>query len=321
MQQSSWLYVPQQLRPAFLAKKCGVPTVLYCSGVEPISSSWLRGLVRKSCHDVFDALIVRGPRSKENLRHCGVTKEIVVSVDPAVSLRPAPSEEVRAYLLDKLGLDPARIFISLCPKVIRAYGGILPVSLRKKINFKRWIVQRRVDRAFAKLVDYLVERHTAQVVLIPMYHAQGDLAVCRNIHRLCTRKDHVRVLDELLDSSALLKGVFGAMTMHLGVRLHSVILATSAAVPSGLVAYMHKGHEYMELAGMREYTLEERELSFDALQKLADRVWDAAPALRFHLAARQAALANRYSETNEVVRAMLKREPLRLNRRAGNSDS
>lgn len=321
LQQSSWLYVPQQLRPAFLASRCGVPTALYCSGVEPIRSLWLRKLVAKACRDVFDALIVRGPRSQENLRRCGVTKDIIVAVDPAVALRPAPEEQARAYLREKLGLDPTRTCISLCPKVVSAYGGILPVSVRKRINVRRRAIQRRADRAFAALVDYLVERRAAQVALIPMFHGQGDLAVCRNVYQLCNRKDRVAVVDELLDSSRLLKGLFGVMTMHLGVRLHSVILATSAGVPAGLVAYMHKGHEYMELAAMREYILEEREISFDALKSLADRVWDDRPQLRPHLHAQQAALAKRYAETNEVVRAMLKRGRLRCEQRTANVES
>ena len=55
------------------------------------------------------------------------------------------------------------------------------------------------------------------------------------------------------------------MDAHVGVRLHSCILATGAGVPSLGVQYMTKHREYFEMLGIDDYLLSEDDVTAEAL--------------------------------------------------------
>jgi polysaccharide pyruvyl transferase WcaK-like protein len=258
------------------------------SGVEPLSNPALRKLARHCFDHVFVDALVRGARSAELLRSYGVTRDLRVAVDQAVSLRASSPEAAADHLEKSVGLDirsEQMVTVSVKPSFIYR-GGLLPVSLDLPGPSRQRRRQRRTrfESAFAQLLDHIVEATGAVVVLIPMYAGQGDVEASERVAGGASRRDRIRIMRDV-PSSRVLKAVFGLAQAHVGVRLHSCILATSSGVPSLGVPYMVKATEYFERLGLDEFTLEEDAVTREALIDAFSRLWDRRDTVRTHLAA------------------------------------
>jgi polysaccharide pyruvyl transferase WcaK-like protein len=274
IQQSSLLYFPLHLIPAIAAARQGVEVVCFGCGVEPLRSGVLRKLVRKAFDSVFVDGFVRGPLSADLLRAYGVTTDVRVAVDQAASLAagaPEIAEEMFALLFD--GDDPV-VSVSVKPSFVYR-GGILPVAFDPPSPARRERRRRRTafERSFGEFVRYLVDEIGVRVLLVPMYFGQGDLETCDRVASLAGVTGRVRVLRNAIPPRDL-KSLLGLMSAHVGVRLHSCILATASGVPSVAVQYMNKHREYFAMMGMDEYLIPESEVSSDRLIATFERVWE-----------------------------------------------
>lgn len=288
VQQSSLFHFPRHALPALLADRADVPVMCFGSGVEPLSNPALRRLARHCFDHVFVDALVRGERSAELLRSYGVKSDLRVAVDQAVSLRASSAEAAAAHLEKSVHIDIQSeqiVTVSVKPSFIYR-GGLLPVSLDLPGRSRQHRRERRArfEYSFAQLLDHIVEATGAVVVLIPMYAGQGDVEASERVAGGASRRDRIRIMRDV-PSSRVLKAVFGLAEAHVGVRLHSCILATSSGVPSLGVPYMVKATEYFERLGLSDFTVAEEDVTREALIEAFSRLWDGRDAVRAHLAA------------------------------------
>lgn len=286
VQQSSLFFAPRHALPAILAKQVGTPVACFGSGVEPLSNPLLRRLTRYLFDRVMVDALVRGSRSAELLRSYGVERPVRVAPDQAVTLAADSVEAGRAFLESTLQTKLQKPVVTVTVKPSFIYrGGILPVSVELPGPAKREREQRReeFEASFAALIDHIRSTVGATVVMVPMYIGQGDLDSARRVATMASSDSQVHVL-ESMPPSRLLKAVFSQATVHVGVRLHSCILATSSGVPALAVPYMEKAREYFEMIGIPEHTLDEADVTPDALISAFDRIWRDRDLVRAQLA-------------------------------------
>ena len=309
VQQSSLFHFPRHAVPALLAKRVGTPVVGFGSGVEPLSNPALKWLARHCFDHVFTDAFVRGNQSAELLRSYGVTAPVRVAVDQAVSLRPSSAEAAAGHLDKSVGVDVEStpiVTVSVKPSFIYR-GGLLPVSIELPGRGKRHRARLRAgfEEAFANLLDHVTESTEAIVVMVPMYGGQGDVEAAERVLSRVSRTERVRIMRDL-PNSRVLKAVFGMADVHVGVRLHSCILATSAGVPSLGVPYMVKATEYFEHLGLSEHTVNEKDVTSASLQGAFSRLWDRRDAVRAHLAKTLPAVTGELkSHSDSVLRSVL----------------
>jgi polysaccharide pyruvyl transferase CsaB len=191
----------------FLAKIMGKPVIIYANGIGPLKSHFGRYLTKSLLNTVTE-ISVRDDESLRLLREIGVVRQIKVTADPAFLLEAAPPPRV-GQILQESGIDSS-----------------MPMA---------WLALRpgRMSGAFydslAKAVAYLRREKLFPCLLVMQ---ERDMPVVQALNQ--SLKDvfepEVPHVSGLTPSEAL--GVLKRGEFCFGMRLHTLILAAKAGVPS-----------------------------------------------------------------------------------------
>jgi hypothetical protein len=182
----------------------------------------------------MDYLSVRGERSAEILRGLGVGA--IVSGDIALGLHPRPAE-------------PRERILGICmaSPTDGMWGGTVESALDTVVG-----LSRRLIREGWMIHLYLIYR-------------RADGAITRELMRRIDNADSVRAISPTSTDDYL--NHVGEATVFIGMRLHSVVLASVAAVPSVALAYRPKCEEFMESIGRSKWSV--RTSALDGLQLMS----------------------------------------------------
>lgn len=207
--------------------------------------------------------LVRDDESLRKLKRWHVRTPIVASFDPAVLGIPVPiNESVEARLVAS-GVDPAilpgAIGFGLRPWFHYRQSGWLPHRFRRagkggaELDDTDVVLYR--ERA-AQLADELIERYDAPVVFFPMHldETEGDASFAESVVRLMRNSERTAIVAQDVFSPTEYAGLLAELRVFVAARLHSAIVATTAAVPSFVLYYVDKGRLYFEQIGMQRYS-------------------------------------------------------------------
>ncbi|MHB8840835.1 MAG: polysaccharide pyruvyl transferase CsaB [Candidatus Aquicultor sp.] len=190
-----------------------VPVMIYGQGIGPIKRFFSKFLVKLAISGC-NIIAVRDEGSKRFLEKIGVRREIAVTADPALLLKPVRVSRLAGIKRPAIGF------------ALRAWPGI---------DFTR----------IAKAADEVADRFDASVVLIP-FHGGRDKSVAEQVAGRMVQK--AMVIDNVeLPSETL--GVIGELDVLVGMRLHSTIFAAVQGVPFIPVAYDPKVEEFSSSVG------------------------------------------------------------------------
>lgn len=231
-----------------LAKASGCRVMILGQGIGPLRRRASRYLSRLVLNQV-DLITVRDTQSAELLGELGVHKPpIYVTADPAFMLTPCHSGEAAA-ILSKLGLmhDDALIGVSL----------------------RRWAEVPEVEHTSAKALRMLGERLQTKMLMITM-HTPNDLDLAERIRQL-SGSSCIIIQPEPWTPSQLL-GVLGRCELIIGMRLHALILAAIAGVPSVGLSYDPKVENFLRASGQMSIKLSD--LSHEHLLETFLNAWE-----------------------------------------------
>ncbi len=202
-----------------LAKLCGANVIMYGCGIGPITKTRNRKLAAKVLNKSVCGIALREERAFQELSALGVTKpEISVGADPAVNLHPADEQAVDAVLI-RAGLPEQKL---------------LGISVRD------WKNAEETAKSVAFAADHACEKYGFVPVFIPMH--TDDVRVSESIARMMKNKAYV--ISEKCSVDVTI-GIIGKMDYILGMRLHSLIFASSRQVPAVGIAYDVKALGFM----------------------------------------------------------------------------
>lgn len=228
----------------WLARRLGVPYVIFAQGVGPLRRRVSRSIVRR----VFTRarqIMVRDRLSAELLARLGVPPEsIEITADMAFALEPV-TPEARDQARRKHEIDSRKPVVALC--------------------FRPWPGGQAPEMNLVQLCASLC-LHGFQVVSVPMQ--PGDLDVTSAVGNgtpqavLAPDGDPFRALEML-----------SACDVVVGMRLHGLILGILAGCVPVAVAYDPKVSAFMESLRLSENCLE-GPLSVQSLVACADYAWE-----------------------------------------------
>lgn len=238
-----------------MAKSLGIKAALFANGIGPISDEKNRELTKNVLNKI-DHISVRDQQSKLELENIGVTREITVRADPAFLIESADESKV-TKIKRKLGIN----------------GDYFVVSVRNMPHSKRNSEEQKQRNAqldnniFVQTVEYcerLAKKYGLTPVILPMQECQ-DRELCESI------KNSVNgaVLYSPITAGELIGMLKGAKFV-IGMRLHSIIFASSAGVPVIALSYDPKVDAMME-ALEQPYTVLLNDMS-DSVVSAADEV-------------------------------------------------
>ncbi|MFC4769987.1 polysaccharide pyruvyl transferase CsaB [Effusibacillus consociatus] len=214
-----------------IAKMLGKPVVFYAQGVGPINSPISKRLIRNIVNKV-DLITVRDDKSYDDLKRFGVLKPpIYVTADPALAIDTTLfSKDDGARILKEFGITP-----SSQDSTKRLAG----------IAIRNWNTTHPYQKVLAKACDEL-SRRGWQVVFIPMQYPH-DVRVSEQVVELM--QEPAVVLDRQF-SFRDISSIIANMDMIVGMRLHSLILASLYEVPFVPLSYDPKIDRFVHRMGL-----------------------------------------------------------------------
>lgn len=240
------------LRLLRLAQMLNVRTALGAVGVESIRYEDSKKTLRRIL-DRVDLAMVRDNHSKEVLLDIGVKNRIRITSDPAVLLAdPKPRESDDLLVLPR---------IMICVRHWFSKGNYVEDPE----------VNENLIRSLAAAADHLVEHHSAQIDFVPFRTTSydDDRVVANQVisHMKCTKNVDVCPstpgVDDFID-------MLDRTSLVIGMRLHSLILATGVGLPVIGLEYMPKVRAYMQSLNQGDYSLRLQEVTSDRLIGLVE---------------------------------------------------
>lgn len=269
------------LRDVNWAKELGIPVMIYAVSVGPLISSEAKQLVVQTLNQV-DLITVRESEAKKQLTDLGVTKEIEVTADPALLIKP---QTFTKEMLKKEGIDPD---IPLVGFSVREPGPAAP-----DLNVDHY------HAMLANAADFMIERFDAQILFVPMelgnnrdpQHSHAIISKMANVQRAGVLKGEY--------TSAQILGLIGHMSFVVGMRLHLLIFAGIQRVPFVPLPYASKVSGLLADLDMPMPKLSE--MNVGKLCAYLDRSWDTRKQIAKKLEEKVPQLQEKAKKTNQIL--------------------
>lgn len=271
------------LRGVALAHEAGVPVMVYAVSAGPLEEESSRALVRDHLSGAA-ALTVRDSIGKKILEEIGIEREIQVTADPALLLRPQP---VTDEDLVREGLDPEKRLIGFS---VREPGPAAP--------------DMDVDHYHALLAnaaDFLVDRLQAHIIFVPMEKKKLDVQHSHAVVAQMKCAEHASVLRGDYSPGQLIS-LIERMEFAVGMRLHFLIFSALARVPFVALPYSGKVMGLLEDLDMEMPPL--KHVNTGRLIASIDRSWDMRERIRDRLSESLPPLQQRARRTHHVLQEL-----------------
>lgn len=279
-------WVKEHLREALLAEEAGVRVMVCAVGAGPLVERANIDAVQRCVTDA-EIVTVRDVRARRTLERLGITREILVTADPALLLEPEELPTDTFVREDITGNQP------LIGMSVREPGPAAP-----DIDVEHYHIQ------LASAADYMVDRFNARIVFVPMeperYDVQQSHAVISNMYRA----RNASVLGPGYTSGQVLN-LIGHFAFVVGMRLHFLLFAAMRGVPFVALPYAPKVMGFIEELGMETPPVEG--LTIGRLLAYVDRMWDRQDDLRRLMAEGVPMLQERARQTLALAVDLAKR--------------
>ena len=248
-----------------LTKLLGKPVMIWANSLGPFNPRYIQPFVKWILNKV-DLITTREALSKELLDNIGVTAPTFVTADAAFTL-PAISQKDALVLLKQgtgLSTDDLMVGITAIPWSFPGQRG----DVNKKLD--------TYLRALAGAADYVIEKLNAYVVFFPQVilpPLKDDRPISMKVLNEMKNRSRAAVLTDDYTPEQI-KGMYGCLSLLIGTRFHSCILAQSMNVPTIAIEYDgHKALGIMRLLDLDDYVCDINTISVSELTSRIDKIW------------------------------------------------
>ena len=229
-----------------MAQMLGKKTVFIAQGIGPLTLPRSRKLVAAVANNL-SAITVRDEESAKLLREIGVSR---------------PPIEVTA--------DPALL---LFPPVLRAGGGrIRGANGGFGVALRPWPGHGQIGTEVAAACASLAGQRPRLLPMQPGHDTEVSEQFAGEWARRCGSSPAPEVFAAADGLTSLLLTI-GRCDMMVGMRLHALILAAAAGVPSVALSYDPKVTAFMQASGQSDAVYDLNALNAGSLTEMVGRVW------------------------------------------------
>ncbi len=237
----SVIYYGGLLAMAAAARK---PSAIFCQGYGPVTGGFGRWLTRQAFR-LPKIITIRDEESVEDLRQLGIPSErIHLAADPALLMKPLPVGEMRP-LMEAEGLLQELGRSELPDGRLSEAGPLVVVTVRPWPDLPL--------QALAEALAKFRQTTRARYLLLP-FQPERDLEPSRHLASLL--QGEAKVIERELTPKAI-TGILACSDMVIGMRLHSLILATVENPPLFGLSYDPKVERFCRRAGALSCRVEE----------------------------------------------------------------
>lgn len=218
---SLWFY----LANIRAAKKCGCRVQMYGCGIGPVTRESHRKLAAKVLNRSVDVITLREPDSLEELTAMGVDKpKILLTADPALTLRKASDDETESVLL-RAGIPPQGKYICFALRRWRGFSEKAPL--------------------FGAAAQYAYDAYGLTPIFVAAEKHQDPSANLLAAAGLTV--PHYFLNDA--GGAGTIIGVLSRMEVIVSMRLHALIFAAGQGIPLVGVVYDPKVSAFLRYIG------------------------------------------------------------------------
>jgi polysaccharide pyruvyl transferase CsaB len=272
------------LREVSLAREKRIPVMVYAVGAGPLNHAAAQAAVRDNLGDAV-VVTVREKSAHRALEEAGLHRDVVVTADPALLLKPEP---LPRGVLKHEGLEGRRRLIGMS---VREPGVAAP-DLDEKVY----------HALLANAADFIVDRYDADVVFVPMERSVLDTQHSHAVIAMMLRAQRATVLKGEYTSGQMLSWM-GKFDFALGMRLHFLVFAAIQGTPFVALPYAGKVSGFLEALGLPAPPL--NLVNAGRLIAYLDESWDRRRSMRTQIAQALPALQERARETHRILLEVL----------------
>lgn len=222
---SLWYY----LHNIQTAKRCGCKVQMYGCGIGPVIRESHRKMAARVLNANVDAITLREPDSLEELRAMGVDKpEILLTADPALTLRQAPEDQTDSVLL-RAGIPPHGRYICFALRRWKGFEEKAPLFSKAAEYAYRTYGLTPVFAAVEKHLDPGANQMAARGLSVPHYFLNDA------------------------GSAGTIIGALSRMEIVVSMRLHALIFAAGQGIPLAGVVYDPKVSAFLRYIGQEQF--------------------------------------------------------------------
>jgi polysaccharide pyruvyl transferase CsaB len=277
--------VEDMLRDVNWAKELGIPVMVYAISVGPLKTPESKQLVVTALSKV-DKITVRENEAKRILHDLGLEREIEVTADPGLLLKP---QSFTKEMLKMEGINPDNPLVGFS---LREPGPAAP-----DLNIEQY------HGILANAADFMVERFDAQILFVPM--EIGDNKDPQHSHAVISKMVNAQRASVLKGeySSAAVLGLMKHMSFVVGMRLHFLIFAGIQKIPFVPLPYASKVAGLLSDLEMPMPPI--TALNVGKLCAFLDRSWDLRERIRKKLEVKVPPVQERARKTNQILCELL----------------
>ncbi len=277
--------VEDMLRDVNWARELGIPVMVYAISVGPLKTPESKQLVVTALNKV-DKITVRENDAKRMLHDLGLEREIEVTADPGLLLKP---QSFTKEMLKMEGINPDSPLVGFS---LREPGPAAP-----DLNIEQY------HGILANAADFMVERFDAQILFVPM--EVGDNKDPQHSHAVISKMANAQRASVLKGeySTAAVLGLMKHMSFAVGMRLHFLIFAGIQRIPFVPLPYASKVAGLLSDLEMPMPPI--TALNVGKLCAFLDRSWDLRERIRKKLEVKVPPLQERARKTNQILCELL----------------
>lgn len=271
--------VKDYLREVIIAREMNIPVMTYAIGAGPLKETAMQDLVKDTLENV-NVITVREKNAQRLLERVGIKKEIIVTADPALLLKPEP---VPDNILTSEGMNGKKL---------------VGISVREPGAAAPDIDDKVYHSLLANAADFIVDRLDADVVFIPLERHSLDLQHSHSVVSLMLKPQRASVLKGDYTSGQLLS-IMSKLNFAVGMRLHFLIFAALQKVPFVALPYASKVEGFLESL---EFPMPPIQLvNAGRLIAHIDFYWDIKNQLKKRISDKLPGLKKKAMETNRIL--------------------
>ena len=258
-----------------LALMCKIKVMLYGNGIGPLDGKRNRLLTRKILNKV-NLITLRDDLSDKLLAEIGVNvPPIKITADPAFTLEP-----------DNLPKSDATLAVGDLEKMKYAV-----------VSVREWkSASEDFEEILASSLDVLFEKHGIIPVFVPMQYKE-DREISK---RITARMKHDTVfIDKALEVGEIFSLIASAQ-ICVGMRLHTLIYATTLGVPAVALSYDPKVTAFMQSIN-QPLCLDVNDFNAEDMKKMLDELCERLPEIKESLGASLSELRSKAKENAELA--------------------
>ncbi|MEA3437819.1 MAG: polysaccharide pyruvyl transferase family protein [Thermodesulfobacteriota bacterium] len=242
-------YLPIFLSLVYLAQKKNKKTVIYGIGAGPIETNFGKTLCKRILNDA-DLVTVRDSKSKIALENCGVSN-VIQTADPAFAI-DIPNKNMINENLIKNNLFGSEKVIGITSHNLLYNDDIYRKSGGSKIDLS----PRR--EILATTFDNIIEKYNRRLMFLPT--VESDINGYLKIIEFMSNADKTIPIEHNSDFRYFLS-LLSISDILIGMRLHSMIIATMLGIPFVPISYSGKVKSFLDLIGLNDLYVDVEDIS------------------------------------------------------------